>query len=54
MSTFAAKRKARKIQVAEDDGDLAAPVAVDEEPMTDGKHPLPSFPCHSADPGKDS
>ncbi|KAJ9133715.1 Nineteen complex-related protein 2 domain-containing protein [Pleurostoma richardsiae] len=41
MSTFAAKRKARKIQVAEDDGDLAAPVAVDEEPMTDAP-PAPS------------
>ena len=31
MSAFAAKRKARKIQVADDDGEVAAPVAVEEE-----------------------
>ena len=31
MSAFAAKRKARKIQIADDDGEVGAPVPVEEE-----------------------
>lgn len=36
---FGAKRKARKIRVAEDNEDNAEPASATEEPMNDGKSP---------------
>lgn len=44
MSAFAAKRKARKIQIADDDGEVGAPVPVEEQ-ASNGEFLPPSRTC---------